>query len=41
MNTAIAAFGSNVYVVWTDCDTSGINCKILYTKSDNAGTSFF
>jgi hypothetical protein len=37
---AIAAFGSNVYVVWSDCDTNGINCKILYVKSNNAGSSF-
>ena len=40
-NPSMAAFGNNVYVVWTDCDdTRGTNCKILYTKSDNAGASF-
>ena len=39
-NPVIAAFGNNVYVVWADCLPNGTNCKILYTKSDNAGTSF-
>lgn len=39
-NPSLAAFGNNVYVVWTDCDTDGTNCKILYSKSSNAGASF-
>jgi hypothetical protein len=39
-NPSIAAFGSNVYVAWQDCDQTGTNCKILYTKSSNAGLGF-
>jgi hypothetical protein len=39
-NPSIAAFGSNVYVAWQDCDPDGTNCKILYTKSNNVGISF-
>jgi hypothetical protein len=39
-NPAIAAFGSNVYVVWADCETNGFNCKVLYVKSSNGGGSF-
>jgi hypothetical protein len=39
-NPSIAAFGSNVYVAWSDCDQMGTNCKILYTKSNNVGISF-
>jgi hypothetical protein len=31
-NLSIAAFGSNVYVAWQDCDQTGTNCKILYTE---------
>jgi hypothetical protein len=38
--TLIAAFGSNVYVAWQDCDQTGTNCKIIYTKSNNVGISF-
>ena len=36
-NLSITAFGSNVYVAWQDCDQTGTNCKILYTKGSNAG----
>lgn len=39
-NPSITAFGSNVYVAWQDCDQMGTNCKILYTKSSNAGLGF-
>ena len=39
-NPSIAAYGSNVYVTWADCNTNGTNCKILYTKSSNAGLGF-
>jgi hypothetical protein len=39
-NLSIAAFGINVYVAWQDCDQTGTNCKILYTKSNNVGISF-
>ena len=30
-----------MYVAWQDCDQPGTNCKILYTKSNNVGISFF
>jgi len=37
---SIAASSTNVYIAWSDCEPNGTNCKLLYTKSTNAGTSF-
>ena len=37
---SIAAFGSNAYVTWAECNTDGTNCEILYTKSSDAGLGF-
>ena len=34
---SIAASGNNVFVVWSDCNTSGLNCRTLYAKSNDAG----
>ena len=39
-NPSIAAYENNVYVTWAECNTNGTNCKILYTKSSNAGLDF-
>jgi hypothetical protein len=39
-NPSIAAVGSNVFVVWAECNTNGTNCKIFYTKSSNGGLNF-
>jgi hypothetical protein len=39
-NPSIAASGNNEYVVWTDCNTDGTNCKILYSKSNDGGVTF-
>ncbi len=37
---SIAAFGSDVYVTWADCNTNGTNCIVFYTKSSNGGLDF-
>jgi hypothetical protein len=39
-NPSIAANGNNVYVVWADCSTNSLNCRISYAKSNNVGDTF-
>lgn len=39
-NPSVATFGNDVYVVWSNCNIDGTNCKILYTKSSDVGSSF-
>ena len=39
-NPSVASSGNNVYVVWADCDTTGLNCKILYVESNDNGVTF-
>lgn len=39
-NPSIAGSGNNIYVVWTDCNTNGLNCRTLYAKSNDVGITF-
>jgi hypothetical protein len=41
LHTEIAVLGNNLFVIWRDCDPStGTNCRIMFTKSTDAGASF-
>lgn len=39
-NPSIAASGNNVYTTWSDCNTDGTNCRILFNKSTDGGATF-
>jgi hypothetical protein len=39
-DVAIAASDGNVYVVWTECATTGTDCRIFFTKSTDNGATF-